>query len=308
MITLLTGANEFAIGERLSQLRAEFSSRHGEQSVVQTDAADATEAELIKLANANLFSAETMFIIKDVDGNKEIADKLPDYLSRLAEATHLVLVSPKPDKRTRWYKTAAKLGQTQSYSEPNEPQLIKWAQERVKQRGGAIEPTVARYLVNRIGLHQGQISQELEKLVSYSPTITKEHIDLLVDKTLNESVFDLIDSVVKGRTKRAVNTYERLLLNQVDAHQFIGLMAWQLHNLLVVKANEHTLSPSQLASAAGLAPFVVSKTRALASHLSLGQIKKLISLTVQADVDIKRTRADVDARIKVLIEEIGLIV
>jgi DNA polymerase-3 subunit delta len=157
-----------------------------------------------------------------------------------------------------------------------------------------------------VGLNQTRIDSELQKLAIYDKNISKASIELLVDKTLEESVFDLIDAVVKGRTKRAHKMYDELLLTDIDAYKFIGLISWQLHNLLVIKTNEN-MPDGNLASRAGMAPFVVSKTRRLSANLSLGQIKQMIGHVLKADSDIKQTRADSDSRIKLLIDQISLL-
>ena len=308
MITLLEGPNSFATRERLSQIKTRFEAKNPGAETRQLNASDTTPDELeIYLTNNSMFSTKQLLVLKEVDENKEIAERLPNYLENLSGDIELILLASKPDKRTRWYKQAVKNGRVENFGELGEREMIDWAISRAKELGGELNAADARFLVSRIGLNQAQINSELNKLATYNRTITKDNIELLVDKTLEDSVFDLIDTVVKGRGKRAQEMYDRLLTKDIDAYQFIGLMSWQLHNLLVVKANYKTPTP-QLAGQAGLAPFVINKTRRLVNALSLAQIKRLINLTIATDSDIKQTRADTDSRIKLLIDEITLVV
>jgi DNA polymerase-3 subunit delta len=307
MTRLLTGENTFAIVHRLDELKSNFVSKNPSGEITQVDASDLDAAELNGLlTNASLFSRKSLVIIKNVDDNKELAERLPDILDRLPDDTDLILVSSKPDKRTRWYKSAAKQARVETYGELSDNELARWAVARAQELGSELTTADARILVSRVGLNQTRIDSELQKLAIYDKNISKASIEFLVDKTLEESVFDLIDAVVKGRTKRAHKMYDELLLTDIDAYKFIGLISWQLHNLLVIKTNEN-MPDGNLASRAGMAPFVVSKTRRLSANLSLGQIKQMIGHVLKADSDIKQTRADSDSRIKLLIDQISLL-
>jgi len=308
MITLLMGDNGWAIKQALDKLRREFIKNHGTNGLEQIEAGDLDPNQLASLLqNSTLFSVERMVILRDVDDNKAIVEALPGYLENLAETVHLVIIAAKPDKRTRWYRQSSRIGSVKLFDELNEPALNRWAITRAKELGVQLQPEAARLLISRIGLNQWQVDSELAKLAAYDLNITKRTIELLVEPSPRDSVFDLLDTVVKGQTGRAHEIYDQLRLKDIDAHQFIGMLSWQIHNLLIVKANTKT-SPGRLASQAGLAPFVINKTRNLASGLSLVQIKNLIKLTIRADLDIKQTRADVDQRVKLLIDQIGLTV
>lgn len=304
---LLTGENTFAIKRRLEELKSNFVANNPTAQITQTDASDLDATELNGLlTNASLFSRRSLVIVKNVDDNKELAERLPDILDKLSEDTELILVSSKPDKRTRWYKETVKRAKVEVFGELSDNELDRWAVTRAEELDSELTTTNARILVSRVGLNQARIDSELQKLAIYDKKISKENIELLVDKTLEESVFDLIDTVVRGRTKRAHKMYDELLLTDIDAYKFIGLMSWQLHNLLVVKTNDN-MPDGKLASRAGMAPFVVSKTRRLSANLSLSQIKQMIGHVLSADSDIKQTRADSDSRIKLLIDQISLL-
>lgn len=308
MIRLLYGENGFALKQTLDQLKQQFISDNSDSGLEQIEATniDAKQLESL-LGNASLFSQRRMIVLRDVDENKEVADKLPELLDKLHSDIDLVLVAAKPDKRTRWYKSTTRLGQAEAMDELREPQLVDWAITRAKQLDAKLDRMAAKLLVEKVGLNQWQVASELNKLATYSSDITQENIDKLVDQSVRDSVFDLLDAVIRGQSRRAQDLYDQLRLRDIDGHQFVGLMAWQLHNLLVVKTN-FKLPVSRLAAQAGLAPFVVDKTRRLTTGLSLQQMKKMVELTIEADGAIKKTRADVDQRIKLLIDQIELVV
>src|SRR5690606_34442185 len=159
-------------------------------------------------------------------------------------------------------------------------------------------------LINRTGRNQTRLENEIAKLAAHDNKISQESIELLVDQTPEETIFDLLESVIKGRSKRAHNIYKQLSLAGVDAHEYVAMMSWQTHNLVAAKTNKN-LAPGRLASKAGMAPFVAQKAQAMSRELSLSQIKRIIESIIKTDMDMKKTRADSEARARLLIDEIG---
>lgn len=308
MLYLITGDNAYGIKKRVRQLKDEFKTTNKEAEITQVDASDIDLSKLNGLlSNESLFSGATMVVLTNPDDNKDIAERLADIAKKLPDTTDLVVVSAKPDKRTRWYKSLSKTAKHENIGELSESSLIKWAVERAKELKAELAPAQARLLINRTGRDQTRLDNEIAKLAAHDKKISQESIELLVDKTPEETIFDLLDSVIKGRSKRAHNIYKQLSLAGVDAHEFVAMMSWQTHNLVAAKTNKN-LAPGRLASKAGMAPFVAQKAQAMSRELSLSQIKRIIESIIKTDMDMKKTRADSEARARLLIDEIGLIV
>lgn len=306
MLHLITGDNGYGIKTRLKQIKNEFKLANSGAEITQVDASDIDSSKLRSLlSNESLFSPKALVILMHPDDNKEIAEDLAETAKKLPQSTDLIVVSAKPDKRTRWYKALKKLAKHEEINEKTEAELIKWATTRAKELKAELSPADARLLISRAGANQTKLDSEISKLAANSPKIGKQSIELLVDKTPAETIFDLLDSVVRGRTKRAHGMYRELALSGVDAHQFVAMMSWQVHNLVAAKTNSG-MSPYRMAAKAGMSPFVAQKALSLAADLNLKQIETMVALALKADVDIKKTRADSEARAKLLIDEIGL--
>ncbi len=97
MITLLSGENSFEIDRQLRQIVAEFGGA--------AEKFDGVELEVRQLPDLlmgmSLFAAQRLVIIRELSANKGVWEVLPEWLERQSEDTHVVLIEPKPDKRTK---------------------------------------------------------------------------------------------------------------------------------------------------------------------------------------------------------------
>src|SRR5690606_28500626 len=137
--------------------------------------------------------------------------------------------------------------------------------------------------VDRVGPNQQLISAELDKLLAYDPKITKNSIELLVEKTPQSTVFELLDAAFAGNTKRAMELYHEQRALRVEPQAIIAMLAWQLHVLALVKTAAGR-SADQIAKEARLNPFVVRKSQNLARRLEAAQVKRMISELLELDL------------------------
>lgn len=307
MIILFSGPNDYAITQELKNLKTSFAEANGEDSINHFQADNLEETNLANLImGGSLFSQARLLIIENLTNNKDIARRLDQYLGQVPEDVTLVITDNKPDKRTSWYKLINKIGKIQEFFELSDYQAVTWVEQYVKNKKGRINHKLANFLVERVGTNQWSLSNEIDKLLTFDSNVTEETIEQLVEINPRDTIFQLLDAVVKADTKRAHRLYNQLQIKEIDAHQFIGMMAWQLHNMLIVRTN-FELNDREVASRAGLSPFVVEKNRKLVTKLTLRNIKNMIDLSIKTDFKLKQTGSDKNQRIKLLIDQIGQI-
>lgn len=305
MIIFLTGENDYAIKSSVDQLRGEFVKTNGVDGLEQYDAVELEINRLPDLiSGGSLFSEKRLIIVRDIGANKDLAESIAAQAGSVDETTTLVLTQAQPDKRTRWYKTLQP--HAKNLANPRGAQLLDWLMDEAKQRNMKLDRATAKHLITVVGENQWRLSGELDKLNAAGQAISVESIDRLVEPASEETIFQLIDRTVDGRAGEALVMYERLRLGEIDPHQFIGTLSWQLDALSVVKTNQDKPT-GQLASASGLSPFVIDRLKTLTRRLTLGQIKNMMNMTLNADYDMKQTGIDVDQRAKLLIAQLGQI-
>ena len=304
MNTLLTGENGYAIKTFLDQVQRDVIKDHPAATLEIRLAEDLGLEDLpMLLQNSSLFSDHKLVVIKDLGANKSLAEELVNYADKVAPMTDFYAVESQPDKRTKWFKSLSRRMTVKDFPHLTPALLVNWLKDYAKSESATINQSAAELLIARAGTDQWRLSQDLDKLISFNPEITKQNVALLVEETPRDTVFDLLDAVVAGHGQRAHQLYSQLRRAEIEPHQFLGLLSWQMHNMLIVRAN-YALNTAQLSAKAGLAPFVVDKTRRLVRRLTLGSIKYLIELILEADYDMKYRGLDADQRVKLLIDRI----
>jgi|SRR5579885_1341802 len=289
----LTGSNFYQLNDELLRLKTKFVQKYGDINIENLD--EETEVDtLISSVQALPFLAEKrLLIVKNLGAKKALAERIDEVLDNVSEATELVIVEPKIDKRFSYYKTLKTKTVFREFGELNEPQLISWLIDAAKQQNGSLSRTDAGYLVQRVGPNQQLLAQELSKLLLYNPNISRTSIDELVEPTPQSSVFELLDAAFQGQTKKVVALYEEQRAMKVEPLNILAMIAWQLHALAIVKTAGKR-SDAEIAQAASLNPFVVRKSQTIAKSLALSRLKQLIAETLALDTRLKSESIDPD--------------
>lgn len=292
MIITLTGANDFALGQSLRQLRDDFVAEFTDMGLENLDGQDIEPKNLSSILQALPFlAAKRMIIFRQPSATKAVQETLEQLLDSVTDTTDLVIVEPKLDKRTSYYKALQKQTDFREFKELDEHGLGQWLVTQAKLGEGSLSSADALYLVRRVGANQLLLNNELKKLLSYQPVITRATIDELTEPTPQSSVFDLLDAALSGNQKRTVELYHEQRQQKVEPLAIMGMLAWQLHILALVKtAREGT----NIASEAKISPYVVSKTQNVARRCSLGQVKAWVHQGSLLDIRLKRQPIDAD--------------
>jgi len=293
-ITTLTGSNRFALREELKKIVQEFTSAFDSFGVERFEA-DNTEFQQImdSVASLPFLTEKKLVIVEDPGTNTEVKEKIEQILDATSEATDLVFFEPKIDKRGSLYKTLKKRTDFKEFNDLDEQQLASWVVDVTKERDGTVQLSDARLLVQRVGLGQAGLSNEIDKLLSYNSSITKDSVLLLTEASPQGTVFDLMDAAFRGDLKRAMSLYESQREQQVESQAIMGMLAWQVHTMAAIGAQQ-SQDVNAIAQVTGINPFVVRKTLSLTSKHSLKEIKELVHKTLELDIRLKSESIDAD--------------
>lgn len=294
MTETFTGANDFARTQALQARVAAFVQEHGDFAVEKLDGESAS-AEQMRAGVESLpfLTARKLVILREPSKQKAFAEQITDILKAVSESTDVIIVEPKLDKRLSYYKTLKKDTQFQEFSQLDAPGLSRWITGYAKQKGGSISAADAKLIVDRMGVNQQAMQLELDKLLAYSPNITKQTIELLTDRLPQSTVFELLDAAFAGNLAKTMQLYKEQRELKVEPQAIIAMLAWQLHILAVVKM-AGAKPADEVAKSAKLNPFVVRKTQSLARKVTVQQLKELVSELLKLDVRLKRTATDAD--------------
>ncbi len=294
MVTTLTGGNSFGLKTELDRLVSAFLKEYGDMALERLEGED-VEYDRIResLESMPFLASRKMVVLRAPSANKTFVEQSEKLLKNLPDTTDVVIVEPKLDKRLGYYKFLKKNTDFKEFNELDDHSLSKWLAEEAKRQGGSLSLPDSKYLIQRVGANQQSLANELAKLISYNPAITRTSIDLLTEPTPQSTIFELLDAAFAGNAKRALSLYREQRALKVEPQQIVAMLAWQLHILAVIKA-AGSRSVEDISREARLNPFVVRKSQAIASKTTLPELKNLIQRALDLDVRLKSESINAD--------------
>ncbi len=303
MITTLTGANNFGLHTELHKQIDAFLGVHDAMGLERLDGDDHSFDRVREsLQSMPFLVSKKLVVLNKPSAQKEFTEKAEALLSDVPDDINVVIVEPKLDKRSSYYKYLKKHTVFQDFPALDTHELARWVVAFAKTKGATFSQQDASYLVRRVGANQLLLSNEVEKLRHFNPKISKESIDLLTEPTVQSSIFDLLDAALHGRKQQVLDLYAEQRSAGVDPVQILALLGWQLHAMAVVlHRGNHSLE--ETAKAAGIHPFVLKKSAAATKNMDTSRIKYLVSEASNLDVRMKSESIDPDdALINLLLE------
>lgn len=287
MITVITGENSFENERALSRLVADFDGT--------PERIDGETLELRQLPDLlmgmSLFASKRLVIIKNMSANKTLWNDFENWVGKVSDDIHLVLLEPKPDRRTKTYKLLQKsaiVHESKLWTERDVPLAHKWVGQEAAPMGIVLDKNCIHTLVSRVGVDQWQLFQALQKL-SVVDAVTPDVIEDLIEPNVAENVFNLFEAALKGDSRRVRRMLATLELTE-DVFRLFGLLSSQAFQLAVLASTDK--SSSVVAGDLGVHPFALSKLGPFAKKLGKAGAKKIISALAEADTALKTTAAD----------------
>lgn len=300
MTVTLTGENSFLLQSELQKRIGSFIDKYTDFALERFSGELDYDKVLSAVQVGPFLTAKRLIVLQDVAAHKKLSENIELLLSLRNPDTELLIVEPKIDKRSVFYKILQKQTELKMFGSIDERSATNWLVTEAKQQGGKLSLADARYFVQRVGLDQQRLHNELQKVLLYSPDITRETLDLLVEPSPQTSVFNLLDAVFVGDVKRALAIYQDQRGQQVEPQAILAMIGWQLHALSLVKT-AGSRSVDQIASTTKLNPFVIRKCQGITRNVQLTTLRKLVRLTLDLDVQLKTKSIDSDAAIQNLL-------
>ena len=294
MTMTLTGENSFGLKAELSKQVTDFVGQHGDMALERLDGEEASFARLQEaLQSLPFLTSKKLVVLHSPGKNKEFTEKAEQLLADLPETTDVIIIEPKLDKRLSYYKFLKSKTDFRDFPELDQAAMSRWLVDAAKAQNGSLSLADANRLIERVGVNQRLLANELEKLLLYDPSISRQTIDLLTDETPQSTIFQLLEAAFAGHVGRAMELYAEQRQLKVEPAQIVAMLTWQLHVMALLKtAGERT--PDQIAREARLNPYVVRKTANVVRQLSLIDLKRLIADLLEIDLRLKREPLDAD--------------
>lgn len=299
MITVLTGSNSFLLHQKLAALTDAHIQQQGDMSYERIDGEEAEYSYIIDALQSVPFLAPKKLVILRSPGlNKEFTKQYEAVLADMPETTDVVIVEPKVDKRSSYYKWLKKYTDFQEFTEMDERALSRWVVDRAAECGSKIALKDATYFVSRLGINQQLLDSEIQKLSLVYTNITQAGIDEVTESTPQTKIFDLLDAAFAGRTEKALHIYNEQRHMRVEPQEILAMVGWQLRQVALAKTAG---TKHDLVREAGMRPFPAQKAQQIARRITFARLKRLIRTLTDIDAQSKREPIDLDEALKVYI-------
>jgi DNA polymerase-3 subunit delta len=173
-------------------------------------------------------------------------------------------------------------------------ELVSWVEGFLSKLGKSIEPGAAAALTELQGNNLLSMTQELEKLASFSgkrKSITAEDVEELTGRSLAASAFDITRAIDGNKIDDAMKICSDLIRTGRKEHEIVGLLCWHLRRVLKAKMMQaRGLGTGQIALAMNVGRRYQDEFFRQVSGLKTARIRSRIMALLDADLDIKRTR------------------
>lgn len=236
-------------------------------------------------------------------GESAGSDVLAAYLDRLPDTACIVFYAKgTPDRRKKLTAALYQKAAAVVFERLSDAELAKWMASQLKAWDKKITPESAALLAFTSGRELLVLSQELAKLAAYAgarEAITREDIEAVATKSLECTVFQMIDALSAGHGAEAFSLLSKMLQNGEARIGILAMMARHYRNLLQVKRLlEARVPESEMARRVGVPPFAVRRLIQQARGLTDAQIRARLDLCVDTDYAIKSGRMREDAALE----------
>ncbi|WNB93465.1 DNA polymerase III subunit delta [Bacillus sp. NEB1478] len=251
------------------------------------------DRRIVIMKNASFLTAA-----KDKGKIEHDLNMFEQYIQNPADYSILVIVVPyeKLDERKKIVKQLKSQAEIIQVSQLSNETAEKWLQKEAEQAGISIQKDAVELLLSRLGAKLGILAKELEKMILYvgpNGMITKETVDELVARTLEDDVFGLVDHVVHKRTEQALRSFYDLMKQNQEPIQIHALITRQFRIINGVKElQKKGYGEKQIASALKLHPYAVKLAAQHAKQFDEAFLRNYLSEFADTDYKMKTGQMD----------------
>jgi len=141
MIITLTGPNSFLVDNELNKLYREFTKNHDVMAIEKLDGEEVSADRLVEAAQSLPFlTTHKLIILRHPSHQTAFAEQLDDTLNNIPDTTTLVIVEPKIDKRSAYFKVLKAKTDFKEFVHLDERGLSTWIVQYALEMSAEITP------------------------------------------------------------------------------------------------------------------------------------------------------------------------
>lgn len=254
-------------------------------------------------ADAVIAAAETLpflgdkrlVIVRDQAGlgsRGECDEKLLNYIANVPETTALIFfVRGKADARKKLTQAIKKHGQIVAFDPLAEGELHQWIARKFQELGKYCDTACASFLAFWSGTDTAQLRAEIEKIAAFlgENTDVEEHdIRQLATRSIECTVFEMVDAVVEGREGKAFALMRDMLTMGEERLGILAMLLRQFRLLQHVKIMQYEKkSPPEIKKLLGVPSFAADRCINQARGYTGGQVRRAVEICLETETGVK---------------------
>ena len=304
MVSLVYGIQDVRVHSKVDEIVKNYLDDVNEFTCVTVDAEKISLQDIVSDANTLPFGFDKkVVIIKNpyfLGSSKE--PKLPfdvdydvfiDYLKQDSQDSMIILsYIGEIDNRKSLVKNIKGYGKVYELSniEKNEWNVI--AKRLFNDKGIKISDDTISFFIGRINNDLGLMMREVEKLSLYSKVISKEDVEALVSRPLEENSFMMVDAIINNDLNSLLTIYNDLKLQNEEPTRILAMLTNQLSLQYQVSALAKDHSEKEIASILNIHPYRTKLMLQKRSKINNNDIMYIIDKMAELDLKIKTGEID----------------
>ncbi len=324
MIIFLYGQDSYRIGQKLTEIVSSYKAKNPSGlNFIKLDFTQNSFDDFVRaIKSDSLIPERKLIIIKNIfsakggsiSGGKSDPNAVLEFLqpkagpplaeksTNLNKSDDVILVIihfGNPLKSKLFEYLTGEPNQAQNFKPLKDYEIKNW----IKKFAGSLNIEFAgdalNYMASNSGNDLWKLDGEIEKIAAYKikGVVIKSQVEELVIPNAAYNVFELTDALAKKNKKKAILAVDRALDNGEKPVEILGLLAWQVRNLLRFK---YALRFPDL----NLHPFVLEKLKETARFFSREELVLAISKIIDLDLKIKTGDINEKTALSLLISEL----
>ncbi|MCL2475166.1 MAG: DNA polymerase III subunit delta [Chloroflexi bacterium] len=238
-----------------------------------------------------------------------LVEQFADILNTLPDFCHVILIDNQVSESNALLKSLSK-AQVNICESPKGQALVKHVEDVVQEKDGKIDKNAAVLLSTLAGSDMLALDNELDKLLLYvnSKTITATDIDEMCSLAKEQSIFNLVDAVIKKDGYTAEKILAQMFKNGAAPTMITHMLTRSYRIMLAISAAKDEglkgIAVKNVADnilGAPLKPFEFNKLEELSRAYTLSRLKNIYNELLQNDIAVKSGQLDAESAISVLV-------
>ena len=225
-------------------------------------------------------------------------DKLLEFIDKY-DGDNLIIFEVyqnKLDERKKLTKALKKHGQIKKIEQMSEEDIKNWIQQQLHENYKDIKQDALNLFIELTGINFNIVQQELEKLMLFigdRPTINKQDVSMIINRSLEQNVFLLTEYIQKNQKQKAINLVKDLIIMKEEPIKLLALITSNYRLYYQCKIlSQKGYSAQQIAKTVNAHPYRVKLALGQIRHYQLNDILDIINACAETDYKLKSSYMD----------------